>query len=245
MYGPNTRVAKAWREQFSLSTAAKSRKIAIKKKLSFHSLGLNSVVCGVSKYNSLTNKFTHICQKRDQVNVKETDTPLNQVSNKVFKSFKTNNKNELLRENIFSTRVTIKKFTKPPIIKFKSDLKVLNQTTDFLSNNKSFVQTNLSMRALQYRNLFKAVDEKILPNESIQPHDAKRRILLQPLIVLLTFIVVFSLSIGTIVYLTYYSKSSHEYESVNALNRNSLEEFKLNTVKTKSEHCRPSFDCSS
>ena len=200
----------------------------------------------MSKYNSLTNKFTHICQKRDQVSVKETDAPLNQVSNKVFKSFIANSKNELLKENIFSTRVTIKKFTKPPIIKFKSDLKVLNQTTNSLPSNKSFVQTNLSMRALQYRNLFKAVDDKILPTEDIQtkPH-ANRRILLQPLIVLLTFIVVFSLSIGTIVYLTYYSKSIHEYESVNALNRNSLEEVGLSTVKIKSEHCRPSFDCSS
>lgn len=49
VYGPNQRVAKAWREQFTAASLfATSKSFFINKSLSFYWLGENNIVCAVS-----------------------------------------------------------------------------------------------------------------------------------------------------------------------------------------------------
>ena len=71
VYGPNSRVAKAWREQFSISSLLKTRNMFMNKKISFRFLGLNKVVCSVTKYNNLLNQFSRLCEKTTAVNASE------------------------------------------------------------------------------------------------------------------------------------------------------------------------------
>ena len=71
VYGPNNRVAKAWREQFSISSLFKNRNMFMNKKISFRFLGLNKVICSITKYNNLLNQFTRICEKASTVNASE------------------------------------------------------------------------------------------------------------------------------------------------------------------------------
>jgi hypothetical protein len=71
VYGPNNRVAKAWREQFSISSLFKSRNMFMNKKISFRFLGLNKVICSITKYNNLLNQFSRICEKATTVNATE------------------------------------------------------------------------------------------------------------------------------------------------------------------------------
>ena len=71
VYGPTSRVAKAWREQFSISSLLKTRNMFMNKKISFRFLGLNRVACSVTKYNNMLNKFTRICEKSTTVNATE------------------------------------------------------------------------------------------------------------------------------------------------------------------------------
>jgi hypothetical protein len=42
LYGPNMRVQRAWREQFSANNLLKSRQLAINKRVSYRWLGINS-----------------------------------------------------------------------------------------------------------------------------------------------------------------------------------------------------------
>ena len=73
LYGPNSRVAKAWREQFNAYTLIKNSSLLLNlnKKVSFHWIGVNSLVCSITKYNNLVNKFTRICQKTIKINATE------------------------------------------------------------------------------------------------------------------------------------------------------------------------------
>jgi hypothetical protein len=71
VYGPNTRVTKAWREQYSADSVRKMRSIRLSKSLSFRAVGLNSIVCSITKYNNQINKFARLCQKNAKLNITE------------------------------------------------------------------------------------------------------------------------------------------------------------------------------
>ena len=73
LYGPNKRVAKAWRQQFpAVASSSDGERLSLSKTVSFRSLGENTLICSASKYNSLLNKFVRTCQKSHRVNVMET-----------------------------------------------------------------------------------------------------------------------------------------------------------------------------
>lgn len=65
VYGPNQRVAKAWREQFTTaSLISNGKSFFINKNLSFYSLGENNIICGVSFcfMNYLTQRLINFGQ---------------------------------------------------------------------------------------------------------------------------------------------------------------------------------------
>lgn len=204
VYGPNTRVAKAWREQFKISKTNTGTTIALDKTLSFYWLGVSNIVCSVQKYNGLKNKFSQICQTNDQALVKEN--PLL----KVLRQEKT---------KIITTEPKIAESERAEITKSNDKIFSPNDIDDSINpddntQNKTSIKDNLNVRAMQYRDLFKASDIK-KHNTISKSESSSSRLLIQPIMLALMFVFIFCLSIGTIAYLSYNQRLTREYQSVN------------------------------
>ena len=237
VYGPNTRVAKAWREQFSTATLSATKKLVLNKSLSFHWLGLNNIVCSVSKYNNLANKFTRICQKSTKINVSEKPNDLNvpnqndllkiaAVHKQIWSSSSSSSKPTLkpitfkTTEDFFTTSDEFISYEKTNSILLKT-LNSLNQTDELVKTgnkseltNDTLINLSLSAKAMQYRDLNEVSDKKFLSKSSPESIAATKRFI-QPLTVILIFLIVFSVSIATLIYSTYHQKPSKEYHAVN------------------------------
>lgn len=239
VYGPNTRVAKAWREQFSTTTISQTRSLILNKSLSFHWLGINNIVCSVSKYNNLVNKFTRVCQTSSKINVVEKS-----LDDKLVQQQQKQPQNDLLKiasmhRQLWSTtrstsllsaisiskttgedvRTTTKEFNsneKTNLLKNSNEtLKVEEQNKSELTNS-SLISLNLSAKAMQYRDLNEVSDKKLIINSQMSQYDKPAvRHFIQPLTVLVVFLVVFAVTIATLIYSTYQQKASKQYQAVN------------------------------
>lgn len=202
LYGPNSRVAKAWREQFTTLSLFKSRNLSLNKKIAFNWVGTNTIVCSVSKYNNVQNKFTKICQRSILINATE-NAKMSTLSTRQYQTTKSN-LNILNLKQIWSFR--------------KNESFILE---DF---NKTAMRVNLSDKAMQFRNVYKVKleeDKKFITTESKdtirespkadKSTQTKSLNILQPLSIILVFLVIFAISIGTIIYLTY---NQHDYKNV-------------------------------
>lgn len=265
VYGPNTRVAKAWREQFSTSSISQTKSLALSRNMSFNWLGLNNIVCSVSKYNNLANKFTRICQKNNKINVIEK--PFDELSSKP------STQNRLEQNELFKMAALHKKIwssSKPTSFKPTEEfsftttddqfektnhvlLKTLNSDSQLVESlNKSeltdiSVNLNLSAKAMQYRDLNEVPsDEKkiITTNLSISQMGEEKKALqkrfVQPLTVIIVFVLVFSLSIGTLIYSTFRQKiATKQYRSVKQTHsedkNEELESIKIDDSKMSSQ----------
>ena len=263
IYGPNSRVAKAWREQYQIG-----KNIVISRNVSFHSLGVNNIVCVIDKYNSLTNNFTRICQKNNKINVKERLDDANstnlikllsskynaikhaqllkqkqqeqqqknwEINFQFFTSRKENfddlkNKNSILKVlksdflnktsafTLMSTTAstaTIENHTNINI--YNENLLTSNISTWFNPNN-NLTEFNFNLSSME----FNIENRKLIINQQTNLNNfnltnAKKQIL-QPLTVVFILVIIFSASIGTLVYLTYFQKSNHDYQSVKVVN---------------------------
>ncbi|RNA25818.1 hypothetical protein BpHYR1_004898 [Brachionus plicatilis] len=197
LYGPNSRVSKAWREQFS--THRKYRSLSLNKKISLNSIGTNTLVCSVSKYNNLVNKFTKICNKKMDINATESGlTPTVQYQSTKFNFVRLSDLQRLsLRKKVFRVGPSKENGTE----------------ADHVQNGTSI----LGARAMFYKSLFesKIEDKRVTasngPMAQSEPSHGSSFSFLQPIFVIFIFLVIFSISIGTIVYLTY---NQNEYASV-------------------------------
>lgn len=197
LYGPNSRVSKAWREQFS--TSRKYRNLSLNKKLSLNSIGINRLVCSVSKYNNLVNKFSKICNKKMDINATESNlTPTIQFQSSNLDFFFLSDLQKLsLRKKI--NRIESKKVNLTEWENGKNDT------------------SNLAARTMFYKGLFKSksdIKKVIAENDELKQNEqnySSTFSLLQPIFVIFIFLIIFSISIGTIFYLTYNHK---EYASV-------------------------------
>jgi len=101
---------------------------------------------------------------------------------------------------------------------FSSEINNNNQ----LSNETSEKVLSLKAKAMQFRNLVKTEpnteqlnDKEIKNGDLVVQKDNKKLKFLKPLTVIMLFVIVFSISICTIIYLTYHQKSNNrEYDSV-------------------------------
>lgn len=198
LYGPNSRVSKAWREQFS--TSRKNRNLSLNKKLSLNSIGTNRLVCSVSKYNNLVNKFTKICNKKMDINATESNfTPTIHYPSTSLDFFLLSDLQKLsLRKKVY---------------RIESTKANLNES----ANGKNDT-SNLAARTMFYKSLFKSKSDvkKVINAENDQLGQNEQNYnssfsFLQPIFVIFIFLIIFSISIGTILYLTYNQK---EYASV-------------------------------
>ena len=203
MYGPNSRVSKAWREQYPTANMFKTRNLSLNKKVTLNSIGLNTVVCSISKYNNLINKFSKICQKKIELNATETNVRVtNQYPSTKFNFYQLSDLQKLAQKKKKVYQVDTKENLN----------EILND-----GQNRS---VNLTARAMLYKSFYsnKLDDKKSntdqlkqspVTNKDVQ--NGKNLSFLQPMFVIFIFLVIFSISIGTIVYLTYNQK---EYTSV-------------------------------
>lgn len=197
LYGPNSRVSKAWREQFS--TSRKYNSLSLNKKVSLNSIGINSLVCSVSKYNNLMNKFTKICNRKMDINATESSlTPIVQYHSTKFNFFRLSDLQKLsLRKKVYNV-----------------ETKKENVTESENAHNET---ASLAARAMFYKSLVRSNNDQVKEAESnaqLEQIDNKTTTnlsFLQPIFVIFIFLVIFSISIGTILYLTYNQK---EYASV-------------------------------
>ena len=99
----------------------------------------------------------------------------------------------------------------------------LTQSTTSIETKEPAASLNMSAKAMQFRNLFEANSEvkKLVKveNKSMQvkgelDKPSSRMKILQPLTIISIFLVIFFVSIGTIVYLTYHQKTNDQYGSV-------------------------------
>lgn len=269
VYGPNTRVAKAWREQFSTSSISKTKNLALSRNLSFNWLGLNNIVCSVSKYNNLANKFTRICQKSNKINVleKPNDEPKPSGQNRleynelfkmaslhkqIWSSSKPTSKSYSFKstDEFSFTTTTDDQFEKTNHILLKS-LNVDNQLADKVNKSESSDVSasllNVSAKAMQYRDLNEVSgEEKKLISTSLvnaqtkeEKNSAKKRFV-QPLTVMIVFLIVFSVSVGTLIYSTFRQKiATKQYRTVKQTRSNDkneeLESIKISESKMSSQ----------
>ena len=77
-----------------------------------------------------------------------------------------------------------------------------------------------NVRAMQYRDLFKASDNSKFTNHE----KVSKRAIIQPLMLALLFVLIFCLSIGTVAYLTYNQRLTQAYPTVNVNQNNDLTE---------------------
>jgi hypothetical protein len=239
IYGPNSRVAKAWREQFNTATLLKSssRLLSLSKKASFHWIGVNSIVCSVSKYNNVVNKFTRLCQKTMRINATEKTSDLKAMQPMSYLDL-------LFTSRLNRTQVPIqnsqleeleKLILKQKLVwssNFSIDSSQVNSTVPELSstttedsdmdyetrNTNSSEEVSLSAKAMQFRNAQEFNKKNLITDASsskVNP-SARTSSIMQPLLIILVFFIIFSISIGTIAYLTYHQKStiSDDYSSV-------------------------------
>lgn len=241
VYGPNTRVAKAWREQFTTTSISQSRSLILTKSLSFHWLGVNNIVCSVSKYNNQINKFTRVCQTNSKINVVEKtsvssllsstlDDKLNQQEIDLFKiaslhrqiwSSSTKTTNNHLKSSKSTEEYS--HTTSEEFITFeKNNLNLLRnlninetqKTNKSELTNSSLINLNLSAKAMQYRDLNEVSDKKLVQNAQMNQSSIKR--IIQPLTVVCVFLVVFAITIATLIYSTYHQKAANkQYRAVN------------------------------
>ena len=99
----------------------------------------------------------------------------------------------------------------------------VTQSTTSIETKEPAANLNMSAKAMQFRNLFEANSEvkKLVKveNKSMQvkgelDKPSSRMKILQPLTIISIFLVIFFVSIGTIVYLTYHQKTNDQYGSV-------------------------------
>ncbi|CAF0872167.1 unnamed protein product [Brachionus calyciflorus] len=208
LYGPNSRVSKAWREQYTTSNLFKTRNLSLSKKVTLNSIGMNSIVCSVSKYNNQVNKFTKICQKKIEINATENTV---KSTNQYLHSTKLN----------FFQLSDLQRLAqkKKKIYHVENNNKDIANETLYESLNRT---SNLTARAMLYKSIYQAKiddDKKVtatndlLKQSPLSKNDQNDRKLsfLQPMFIIFIFLVIFSISIGTIIYLTYNQK---EYTSV-------------------------------
>lgn len=212
VYGPNTRVAKAWREQFTTSQIVQTnRHLTINKQLSFHWLGMNTIVCSVSKYNNLINKFTRICQKNNKINVIENKKAIILDENKSIQSVLHKYIWSSILPNITTTTLTSTTPTPSSIIR----------STEFHLKDKDLKNFNFNLiNMLNTVNNNNQSENNITTKVEVMKHTSNKIIMqkkrsAQPIIVLLVFLIVFSIAIATLVYSTYRRKSVKNYHSVN------------------------------
>lgn len=254
LYGPNNRVQRAWREQFNSNILAKSKNLAINKKVSYRWLGINSFVCSVTKYNYLINKFTRTCQKTSKVNVTEK-TPkydeynpfMNLLTSTSFYGdnfiFKSNQRIITTTTQAQKSTTTIsltlknKSVNSKNVIKFDyydddiektNQIKQTNKDTPTTFSSNPVTSLNLSAKAMQFRDVYETNhhEDKKLVNDSkklflnsktnktslnVEQLLNRRIKFLQPLFVITLFLIIFFISIGTIIYLTYYQKTKDEH----------------------------------
>jgi hypothetical protein len=171
---------------------------------------------GIKKLTSTTRigsiKLTTITSKLVSLS---TSIPFIQLKMKMNKSNQTNSKTNTT--NLLTDELASKN----------------NSNHSELLLNSTWLHLNSSARAMQYRDLFKSFDEKKVSSSKVNTGNRNSYFninknkswfgsqLIRPITVVLTFIAVFSLSVGTIAYLTYYlNNSNHRYQSVNVLNLN-------------------------
>lgn len=212
VYGPNTRVAKAWREQFTTSQIVQTnRHLTINKQLSFHWLGMNTIVCSVSKYNNLINKFTRICQKNNKINVIENKKAIILDENKSIQSVLHKYIWSSILPNITTTTLTSTTPTPSSIIR----------STEFQLKDKDLKNFNINLiNMLNTVNNNNQSENNITTKVEVMKHTSNKIIMqkkrsAQPIIVLFVFLIVFSIAIATLVYSTYRRKSVKNYHSVN------------------------------
>lgn len=250
VYGPNSRVAKAWREQYNAHgrIISSRNQLSLDKKVSFRWVGQNSIFCLVTKYNSVVNKFVKICQKTVNVNATERGADLSRPVNYIDQLFM------MQRTNRTRLSASLKQLEELKNLISKQKKLLLSNTSnveedntnnaaEIKQNSESVVSVNsthqaaenltdqgvkesLNATAMQFaysnemsglkknRNILLAKD----PNEKLsESKTSSRQVnMLQPLLIIMVFLIIFSISIGTIAYLTYHQKSSSEndYSSV-------------------------------
>lgn len=226
IYGSNTRVAKAWREQFntiSLLSGGNQRSLAINKNLSFYSLGQNTIVCSVTKYNSLVNKFNRLCQSTLSVQVDEKPTgvanqqPIQSLSisgSTLDDNFYNQIRNYVSRKHLSSSRTSTSSTS--------SSSSTIAPETTTVSNNSSAALRNFHSKTYEFLNrkylinnvsVIKYAEPQKLDhvNEAVESKELKassRMITIKPLTIIGIFVVIFLISIATIVYLAYSQRTS-------------------------------------
>ncbi len=216
VYGQNTRVAKAWRQQFSSSTSTGTGQISLDKNMSFYYLGASSIVCSVSKYNSFTNKFSKICQTNEKLTVKENPNLPSRQTPVVFKSVRP--LSAATTQTTTAVETTVKTVSenvfRPDNIEESTHTEGLgDKKLDNIDNTSDEI---LNVRAMQYRDLFKAADKSKLISFLASEKEVSRskRAIIQPIILAFLFVFIFCLSIGTVAYLTYNQRVTQAYQTV-------------------------------
>ncbi len=223
-------MAKAWREQFTTSTSGSTGKISLEKSMSFYYLGTTSIVCSVSKYNSLGNKFSKICQTNEEVTVKENPNLPSRNPTIVYKSVKP----------VFTTKKITTTSTETTT---KTNENVFNpdnieEQADSLGDKKfegdDFSDEAVNVRAMQYRDLFKAADKSKLITYLGEKEEARsRRAVIQPVLLTFLFVFIFCLSIGTVAYLTYNQRVTQAYQTVSMNQGENPEDVTLRNFKKR------------
>jgi hypothetical protein len=247
LYGPNLRVAKAYREQILGGQSLKSSKLLIlNKKISFHFMGINTVVCSVTKYNNLVNKFTKLCQKTVKINATEKYEPLSQTnfrapsvnpspSNYIDLLFNKSRLDKAQASSLASSNQQLDALQKiitqqknlwlnsEQNLANRSSIQVSTATTSQSSADDDSEEDDIESlsvidaKAMKMRqdvnNLRKKSLNAALSSSSqnlevnkLNSNQTKAYNLVQPLIIILIFLIIFSISIGTIAYITYHQK---------------------------------------
>jgi hypothetical protein len=263
VYQPNSRVAKAWREQFNTASLLRSasRLLALTKKASFHSVGVNTVVCSVSKYNNVLNKFTRLCQQTVRINATEKTAaspldkssmqqpmsyldmlfvssrlnrtqplgaqsgPLNELEKLILKQKLVWSTNGSFLASLLSTANSsnsssnsgVPLTTQPvPFMPAEDNIDMDYETGASAGNSSSSSsESGLNAKAMQFQRNVNEASSSNKKNSLL--HDSKSSLnsatgrttsIMQPLLIILVFFIIFSISIGTIAYLTYHQKSS-------------------------------------
>jgi hypothetical protein len=195
VYGPNRRVAKAWRSQF----ASRASIASVVRKISFRSLGKNSVICAVSKYNSIKNKFSNVCQSTRLFNVTEIENNKQVYSNK--------KQVDLSSKDLISKIKSMTLQNEANSIQENEDI-----DEDYLENVRGKgeeaeleeeEEDEVSIQNKQTTATTTNNNKLLLVTEKIQ----KRKMsLIKPWPIILTLLAVFALSICTIIFLACYLK---------------------------------------
>jgi hypothetical protein len=225
VYGPNTRVAKAWQDQLEIKSDLDH--FSTNKILSFRWIGINSIVCSVSKYNQNMNKITRICQQSIKVNATENtserdNSVLRLKENLIsefqkmrlrqlwFNDYTTTNKPTTTRENKLAEIIYDDDDSNEAFIDEKLILDKQNLDKQSVILN-SLIRGNKNLTAFKLDESPNNFDAKLISsnlNESKVTRLIHKWKFMEPLTVVLIFIFIFSISIGTIVYLTYFQHTN-------------------------------------